>query len=61
MNMHPSDVIYALERAIANSQAAGEAQNVINDLRQMHDDVQRSVREGRNGGGLNFPNTATGD
>lgn len=59
--MHPSDALYALDRAIVHSTAAGEASNVIADLRQMRDDVQRAARGGKPAPGLNLPNPSTGD
>ena len=46
--VHPSDQLYALDRAIAACTAAGEPSNVISDLRSMRDDVQRQVRTGSN-------------
>jgi hypothetical protein len=58
--VHPSDQLYALERAIAVCTSAGEPSNVISDLRSMRDSVQRYAR-GESKGGLNLPNTQTGD
>lgn len=61
MSMHPSDALYALERAIAAATITGEPPHVISDLRQMRDDVQRHQRAGGSGSGLNLPRTDTGD
>lgn len=46
--VHPNDQLYALDRAIAACVAAGEAANVIADLRAMRDTVQRLARVGSN-------------
>lgn len=46
--VHPSDQLYALDRAIAACTAAGEPANVLSDLRSMRDDVQRQARTGPN-------------
>lgn len=59
--VHPSDQLYALERAIAACTAAGEPANVISDLRSMRDAAQRYARGDSPKGGLNLPNTRTGD
>jgi len=54
--VHPSDQLYALERAIAACSAIGEPTNVISDLRAMWDQVQREAR-----GGVNPVSQTTGD
>lgn len=58
--VHPSDQLYALERAIAACTAAGEPANVISDLRAMRDVVLRHQR-GDSRGDLNLPRANTGD
>lgn len=59
--VHPNDQLYALDRAIAACLATGEAPNVISDLRSLREEVQRHVRAGGTGSGLNLPATSTGD
>lgn len=61
MSLHPSDTLYALGRAIVACTATGEPSNVISDLRQLREEVQRHVRAGGAGSGLNLPATSTGD
>lgn len=61
MSIHPHDAIYALERAIAHSTAAGEAPHVISDMRQIRDMYQQAARAGKPAPGLNLPNPSTGD
>lgn len=58
--VHPSDQLYALERAIAACTAAGEPSNVVSDLRAMRDSIQRHAR-GDSRGDLNLPRANTGD
>lgn len=45
--MHPSDKLFALERAVALAEQARESSNVINDLKQLRDEALRECREGQ--------------
>ena len=59
MSIHPNDAIYALDRAIFHSTAAGEAPHVISDMRQIRDMYQQAARAWKAAQGLNLPNLST--
>lgn len=61
MCIHPNDALYALDRAIQHSTAAGEMFPVIDDLRRIREIYQRAARETKPAHGLNLPATNTGD
>lgn len=41
--IHPNDKVYALSRAVALAEQADEPRNVVEDLRQLHDDAKREA------------------
>lgn len=42
--MHPSDKLYALQRAVELAEKYHETRNVIDDLKQLRDEAQREAR-----------------
>lgn len=41
--IHPNDRVYALSRAVSLAEQAGEPRNVVEDLRQLHEEAKREA------------------